>query len=117
MGRTEVGVGGLGPGWGHPGLNWKQSRKGALESASHFLKENFQKKKKKKIFLFQLCWVFIALRTFSLAVVSRVYSPVVVKRGGLLSNGSVQASHCSGFLLQSMGARARIFISWGPQAL
>ena len=43
------------------------------------------------------CWIFIALQTSSLAVASRVYPLVVVKRGGLLASGGVQASRCSGF--------------------
>ena len=41
--------------------------------------------KKKKVIYFWLCWMFIAVRAFSL-----------MARGGY-SSGSVQASHCSGF--------------------
>ena len=43
---------------------------------------------------FWLHWIFVAACRLSL------------ESGGLLSNCSVQASHCGGFSLQSMGSRA-----------
>ena len=48
---------------------------------------------------FWLCWVFIAARAFFSSCGEQ----------GLLSSCSAQASHCSGFSLQSAGSRCACF--------
>ena len=90
---------GLGLGWGHPGLNRKQSHKGALESARHFLKENFP---------------------FAAVLGLHCFADFCSSCGA--ARGSTLQWQCAGFslqrflLLRSTGSRACVFISWGSQA-
>ena len=96
---------GRGLGWGRPGLNRKQSPKGALESARHFLKDSFP-----------------VLDLHCFADLFSSCGEQGLPSGCGEARGSTRQRRCAGFSLQwflslrSVGSRTCVFISWGSQA-